>query len=77
VIHADPLDLPVDPEYVRAVVAELKHEFRMRAYPPRSATMSPDDQIAELIPKPRPPTAYLPPDVLRAIRPLRHAAVAS
>jgi hypothetical protein len=77
VIHADPLDLPVDPEYVRAVVAELKHEFRMRAYPPRSATMSPDDQIAELVTKPRPPTAYLSPEVLRALRPLHHAAAAN
>jgi hypothetical protein len=41
----------------------------MRAYPPRAATMSPDDQIAELVPKPRPPTAYLPSEVLRAMRP--------
>jgi hypothetical protein len=76
VILADPLDLPVDPEYVRAVVADLRHELRMRAYPPRAASMSRTDQIDTLVEKPRPPTAYLPPEVLRALRPLRHAAAA-
>jgi hypothetical protein len=79
VMHADlpDPDAPVDPEYVRAVVADLRHEFRMRAYPPRAATMSPDDQVDVLVPKPRPRTAYLSPEVLRALRPLQrddHAA---
>jgi hypothetical protein len=51
----------VDPQHVRAVVAQLKHELRMRAYPPRAATMSPEDQVDEVLgprrPKPAPLSA--------------------
>jgi Helix-turn-helix domain len=81
VIHADvpddPLDLPVDPEYVRAVVAELSHEYRMRAYPARAATASPDDQITTILPPSRPKPHHLTGPYLAAMRKqagIRHAA---
>lgn len=61
-------DAPVDPEYVRAVVAELRHELRMRAYPPRAATMSPDDQADAVTEKSRPKTYHPNPEQLAALR---------
>jgi hypothetical protein len=59
VIRADPLDLPVDPEYVRATVTELKHEWRMRAYPGRAATMSREDQTDAVLGKSQPKPHHL------------------
>jgi Helix-turn-helix domain len=76
VIRADPLDLPVDPEYVHATVTELKHEWRMRAYPGRAATMSREDQSDAVLGKPQPKPHHLTGPYLAAMRKqagIRHA----
>ena len=58
---------PVDPGVALAVLDDLKRSLRMRAYPPRAAALSADEQIAELVPR-RPKPAYLPDAQLRAAR---------
>lgn len=70
-------DAPVDPEYVRAVVAELRHEWRMRAYPPRATDLSRSEQSDLCQVKPSIRSAHLPDAVLRLQRRqagIRHAA---
>jgi hypothetical protein len=64
----DPADRPADPGHVAAVLAALKRDLRMRAYPPRAAALDRNEQIAEVEDKPRPKTAYLPEHHLRAQR---------
>ena len=56
---------PVDPGVALAVLDDLKRLLRMRAYPPRAAAMSADEQIAEIAPR-RPKPSYLPEAQLRA-----------
>jgi hypothetical protein len=58
---------PVDPGVALAVLDDLKRSLRMRAYPPRAAALSADEQIAEIAPR-RPKPSYLPDAQLRAAR---------
>ena len=77
VVHADPLDLPVDPEYVSATVAALRHEWRMRAYPARAPNLSPNEMIDLCEKKPLPKPYHLVGAQLAAMRKqagIRHAA---
>jgi hypothetical protein len=64
---ADDDNPPVDPGVALAVLDELKRSLRMKAYPPRAAAMSPDEQAEALCPR-RPQANYLPDAVLRVAR---------
>jgi hypothetical protein len=64
----DPGDQPADPGQVAAVLAALKRELRMRAYPPRAAVLDRDEQIAAVEDKPRPKPAHLAGAALAAAR---------
>jgi hypothetical protein len=57
--EADPLDAPVDPARALAAFAEMRHALRMKAYPPRAAVLSREEQMALCDPLPRPKAAYL------------------
>jgi len=58
---------PVDPGVALAVLANVRHALRMRAYPPRAPGMSADEQIDDLCPQ-RPKAHHLPDAALRAAR---------
>lgn len=58
---------PVDPGVVLAVLDDLKRSMRMKAYPPRAATMSADEQAEALCPR-RPQAHHLPAAQLQAAR---------
>ena len=60
-------DAPVDPGIALAVLGDLQRSLRMRAYPPRAAALSPDEQADALCPR-RPRPHYLPDAVLHAAR---------
>jgi Helix-turn-helix domain len=59
---------PVDPGVALAVLDDLKRSLRMRAYPPRAAVMSPDEMATAACGMPHVRPAYLPDDVLAALR---------
>jgi hypothetical protein len=61
-------DAPVGAAAALAVLAALRYELRMRAYPPRAATMPPDDQAAAVLPPVRPKPLHLHGDHLAAMR---------
>jgi hypothetical protein len=58
---------PVDPGVVLAELESLRRSMRMKAYPPRAAAMSPDEQAEALCPR-RPQAHHLPDAQLRAAR---------
>jgi hypothetical protein len=64
---ADDDNPPVDPGVALAVLDDLKRSLRMKAYPPRAAAMSADEQAEVLCPR-RPKANYLPDAVLRVAR---------
>ena len=68
--HPEPEDdnPPVDPGVALAVLDDLKRSLRMRAYPPRAAVMSPDEMATAACGMPHVRPAYLPDDVLAALR---------
>ena len=59
---------PVDPGVALAVLDDLKRSLRMRAYPPRAAVMSPDEMATAACGMPHVRPAYLPDDMLAALR---------
>ena len=64
---ADDDNPPVDPGVVLAELESLRRSMRMKAYPPRAAAMSPDEQAEALCPR-RPQAHHLPDAQLRAAR---------
>ena len=71
VVRGEPVDEddnpPVDPGVVLAELESLRRSMRMKAYPPRAATLSPDEQVESLCPH-RPRVYHLPDAALRAAR---------
>jgi hypothetical protein len=67
-VLAEEDDPRVDPGVALAVLDDLKRSLRMRAYPPRSAVMSPDEMATAACGMPHVRPAYLPDDVLAALR---------
>lgn len=57
----------VGPEKAAAVVLEIQAATRMKAYPPRKAVRSPDEQISAVV-ETRPKAAYLTPEQLAMAR---------
>jgi hypothetical protein len=57
--EADPLDAPVDPARALAAFAEMRLALRMKAYPPRAAVLSREEQMALCEARPRPKALYL------------------
>ena len=68
--HSEPEDdnPPVDPGVALAVLDDLKRSLRMRAYPPRAAVMSPDEMATAACGMRHVQPAYLPDDMLAALR---------
>ena len=68
--HSEPEDdnPPVDPGVALAVLDDLKRSLRMRAYPPRAAVMSPDEMATAACGMRHVRPAYLPDEVLAALR---------